>query len=103
LTAIWEVVGEANRDVDAQAPWTLRKTNPERMQAVLYALAETIRRIAIVVQPFMPGAASAILDQLAIEANQRVLANMDSKKLKPGTPLPKPQPVFPRYVEEEEG
>lgn len=103
LTAIWEVVGEANRYVDAQAPWTLRKTNPERMQAVLYALAETIRRIAIVVQPFMPGAASAILDQLAIEANQRVLANMDSKKLKPGTPLPKPQPVFPRYVEEEEG
>ncbi len=103
LIAIWEVIGKANRYVDAQAPWALRKTDPERMQAVLYALAETIRRIAIVVQPFMPGAASAILDQLAIEANQRVLANMDSKKLKPGTPLPKPQPVFPRYVEEEEG
>jgi methionyl-tRNA synthetase len=83
LIAIWEVVGEANRYVDAQAPWTLRKTDPDRMQAVLYTLAETIRRIAIIVQPFMPDAASTIL--------------------KPGTPLPKPQPVFPRYVEEEEG
>jgi len=103
LIAIWEVIGEANRYVDAQAPWALRKTDPERMQAVLYALAETIRRIAIVVQPFMPAAASAILDQLAVEADQRVLANVGQKELKPGTPLPKPQPVFPRYVEEEEG
>jgi methionyl-tRNA synthetase len=103
LIAIWEVVGEANRYVDAQAPWTLRKTDPDRMQAVLYTLAETIRRIAIIVQPFMPDAASTILDQLAVDANQRILANMDNKDLKPGTPLPKPQPVFPRYVEEEEG
>ena len=103
LTAIWEVVGEANRYIDAQAPWTLRKTDPERMQAVLYALAETIRRIAIIVQPFMPGAAATILDQLAIEADQRVLANVGGKELKPGASLPKPQPVFPRYVEEEEG
>ncbi|MBE9557471.1 MAG: methionine--tRNA ligase [Proteobacteria bacterium] len=103
LTAIWEVVAEANRYVDAQAPWALRKTDPERMQAVLYALAETIRRIAIIVQPFMPDAASAILDQLAVEADQRVLANMGGKELKPGTQLPKPEPVFPRYVEEEEG
>ena len=31
-----------------------------------------------------------------------VLANLGDKELKPGTPLPKPQPVFPRYVEEAE-
>ena len=103
LMAIWEVVGEANRYVDAQAPWTLRKTDTDRMQAVLYALAEAIRRIAILLQPFMPDAASAILDQLAVEADQRVLANVGGNELKPGTKLPKPQPVFPRYVEEEEG
>lgn len=101
LTAIWEVVGEANRYVDAQAPWALRKTDPERMQAVLYCLAETIRRIAIMVQPFMPGAASAILEQLSVGADDRTLAKVGSKELKPSTPLPKPQPVFPRYVEEE--
>ena len=101
LTAIWEVVGEANRYVDSQAPWALRKTDPERMQAVLYCLAETIRRVAIMVQPFMPDAASAILDQLAVGADDRTLAKVGSKELKPGTPLPKPQPVFPRYVEEE--
>ena len=103
LTAIWEVVGEANRYVDAKAPWALRKTDPGRMQAVLFTLAETIRRIAIMVQPFMPDAASAILDQLSVEADRRILAAVGVKELRPGTPLPKPQPVFPRFVEEEEG
>ena len=101
LTAIWEVVADANRYVDTQAPWALRKTDPERMQAVLYTLAETIRRVAIMVIPFMPDAASAILDQLSVAADQRVLANVGSKELAPGTPLPKPEPIFPRYVEEE--
>jgi len=101
LTAIWEVVADANRYVDTQAPWALRKTDPERMQAVLYTLAETIRRVAIMVMPFMPDAASAILDQLSVAADQRVLANVGSKGLAPGTPLPKPEAIFPRYVEEE--
>ena len=72
-----------------------------RQLLVLYCLAETIRRIAIMVQPFMPDAASAILDQLAVGADDRTLAKVGSKELKSGTPLPKPQPVFPRYVEEE--
>ena len=101
LTTIWEVVGEANRYVDAQAPWTLRKTDPDRMQAVLYTLAQTIRRIAIVLQPFMPDAASSILDQLAAPAESRGFAALDTP-IAPGTPLPPPQPVFPRFVEEEE-
>jgi methionyl-tRNA synthetase len=100
LAAIWEVVGEANRYIDAQAPWVLRKTDPARMGAVLHALAETIRQIAIVAQPFMPNAASAILDQLSVPADARKLADLGTP-IRAGTPLPKPQPVFPRYVEEE--
>src|SRR3546814_10048885 len=66
LGAIWEVVGEANRYVDAQAPWTLRKKDPARMADVLYVLAETSRRIALLVKPFMPGSAARILDQLPV-------------------------------------
>jgi methionyl-tRNA synthetase len=101
LTAIWEVVGEANRYVDGQAPWALRKTDPERMGAVLYALAETIRRIAIMVQPFMPTAGAAILDQLSVPSDTRGLADL-ATPIRAGTVLPAPRPVFPRYVEEEE-
>ncbi len=42
LDAIWEIVAIANRYVDEQAPWTLRKTDPARMATVLYVLCEAI-------------------------------------------------------------
>ncbi|MBL24345.1 MAG: methionine--tRNA ligase [Rhodospirillaceae bacterium] len=100
LTDIWQVVGEANRYVDAMAPWALRKEDPDRMATVLYVLAETIRRLGLIVQPFMPDAAAAILDLLAIEADKREFRHFD-ETLASGTALPKPKPVFPRFVEEE--
>jgi methionyl-tRNA synthetase len=102
LEAIWRVVGDANRYVDAQAPWELRKTDPARMATVLYVLADVIRHLAILVQPVMPDAASAMLDQLAVPADRRSFAALGSDHATaPGTELPKPSPIFPRYVEEE--
>jgi methionyl-tRNA synthetase len=98
LTAIWEVIADANRYVDAQAPWALAKTDPARRDTVLWVLAETIRRVTLLVQPFMPQSAARILDQLAIPAEGRAFSAFDSE-LKPGTVLPKPQGVFPRFVE----
>ena len=98
LIDIWAVIGDANRYVDSQAPWALRKTDPPRMQTVLYVLAETIRCIGLYVQPFMPAAAEAILDQVAA-ANRDF--NSLGQHLKAGTKLPKPTPVFPRFVEED--
>jgi len=64
-------------------------------------LAETIRRIAIVTQPFMPDASAAILDQVAAPAEARDFVALATGTLVPGTPLPKPEGVFPRHVEEE--
>jgi methionyl-tRNA synthetase len=98
LAAIWEVIADANRYVDAQAPWALAKTDPVRRDTVLWVLAETIRRVTLLVQPFMPGSAAKILDQLAVPVKARVYAAFDSE-LAPGTPLPAPHGVFPRYVE----
>ena len=102
LEAIFDVVGSANRYVDAQAPWALRKTDPERMAAVLYHLAEAIRRLALLTQAFMPAASEKILDQLAVPAERRTLDFYPSAagRLEPGTALPKPAGVFPRYVDE---
>ena len=103
LEAIWQSVGGANRYVDSQAPWALRKSDPERMGTVLYALAETIRRIAIQTQPVMPSASSRILDQLAVPAGERTFASIGSEPaLRPGTKLPKPEGVFPRLSAQEE-
>ncbi len=100
LIGMWEVVGEANRYVDDQAPWALRKTDPARMATVLYVLAQAIRNLALLAQPFMPDSAGAMLDQLAVPAAARDFAGLEVK-LQPGTALPAPTPVFPRYVEPE--
>ena len=99
LDALWQVVGAANRYVDEQAPWTLRKTDPARMGTVLYVLMETLRRLAILIQPYMPGSMAKLLDQLAVPEAARDFAALD-QALKPGTALPAPQGIFPRYVEE---
>lgn len=102
LEAIFDVVAAANRYVDAQAPWALRKNDPPRMESVLYHLAETIRRLALLTQAFMPSASEKILDQLAIPAGSRTLDFYPSERgrLEPGAALPKPAGVFPRYVDE---
>jgi len=101
LAEIWRLVGDANRYVDVQAPWELKKKDPDRMATVLYVLAETVRRLAILVQPYVPQSASAMLDQFAVAAGDRSFAALDEdKRLKPGTPLPKPEGVFPRFVDE---
>ena len=98
LETLWKVVAEANRYVDEQAPWSLRKTDPARMGTVLYVLAETIRHLAILAQPVMPASAGKLLDQLAVPADKRDFAALNAP-LTPGVALPKPEGIFPRYVE----
>ena len=71
LEEIWRVVRDANRCVDEDAPWTLRKTEPAKMATVLYVLAETIRHLAIVLQPFMPDSCGKMLDQLSVAEDAR--------------------------------
>ena len=103
LAAQWRVIAEANRYVDTQAPWALRESDPARMATVLYVLAETIRRLAILAQPVTPGAAGRMLDQLAVAEDARDFAHLGpDHALAPGAALPKPEGVFPRYVDEEE-
>jgi methionyl-tRNA synthetase len=81
--------------------WELRKTDPGRMATVLYVVAETVRRLAILVQPFVPGSAAAMLDFLSVDAESRTFAAIsDDQRLQAGTALPKPLGVFPRYVDE---
>ncbi|MBY0361254.1 MAG: methionine--tRNA ligase [Phreatobacter sp.] len=98
LEAVWAVVGEANRYFAAQAPWALRKTDPPRMETVLYVTAEVIRQAAILAAPAIPLGAPKLLDLLAVPEDARDFAAL-ATRLKPGTVLPPPAGVFPRYVE----
>lgn len=101
LNAIWTVVSEANRYFAAQEPWALKKADPERMAAVLYVAAEIIRRVAILVQPFMPASAEKLLDALSVPLEARGFEQLEpSVVLASGTTIEKPEGVFPRFVDE---
>ncbi len=101
LDRLWTVVRAANGYVDRQAPWALRKADPDRMATVLYVLCEAIRHLAILMQPVTPETAARMLDQLAVDADRRGFACLGpDHALEPGTPLPKPTPVFPRLAVE---
>ena len=100
LGEIWKIVADANRYFAEQAPWALAKTDPPRMQTVLYVTAEVVRQACILAQPVIPQSAAALLDQLAIAVDRRDFAALGAAhRLASGTPLPAPSGVFPRYVE----
>jgi methionyl-tRNA synthetase len=102
LAEIWAVVAEANRYFASQEPWVLRKSDPARMNTVLYVTAEVLRAVGILAQPFVPTAAAKLLDLLAIPPEGRVLAAVGPEhRLVAGTALPQPAPIFPRYIEAE--
>ncbi|MEX3609656.1 methionine--tRNA ligase [Rothia sp. LK2588] len=98
LERIWQAVANCNRYFTAQEPWKLKKTDPERMATVLYVTAEVIRIVATLVQPVMPTSMAKMLDLLAVDDDDRFFTGLQ-KSLVPGTELPKPEPVFPRYEE----
>jgi methionyl-tRNA synthetase len=98
LDAIWARVSAVNAYLNEMAPWSLRKTDPARADVVLYHAAECVRQIVLLVQPAMPRSAAKLLDQLAIPADSRSFAAFEDR-LVPGTELPAPQGVFPRWVE----
>ena len=102
LNAVWAVVADANRYFAAQAPWALRKTDPARMETVLWVTAEVIRQVAILAQPVMPESVAKLLDLVAIPAGERGFDRLDPAfRLAAGLTLPTPVGVFPRYVEPE--
>ena len=97
LDEVWKVVRAANAYIDRQAPWALRRTDPARMSSVLRVLADVLRDLATVLQPFMPGSMAAMLDQLGVPGDARDLAAL-ATPLPGGIVLPPPQGIFPRYV-----
>ncbi|MFN7452925.1 MAG: methionine--tRNA ligase [Alphaproteobacteria bacterium] len=101
LQAILAMSSAANEFIDREAPWTQKKTDPAAMEATLYTLAEVIRCIGIMLQPFVPDSADRLLNQLAVSKDHRSFEDLKPEHaLKPGTKLPPPEGVFPRIMVE---
>src|SRR5439155_16144178 len=101
LAAVWGVVTRANQFLVEKEPWQLAKddANRDQLGSVLYAAAEMLRVLAVLVRPIMPSAAARLWDQLGIEASledQHVPAAAAWGLLQPGTRIRRGEALFPR-------
>jgi len=94
LDETWRVIRAADAYIDHQAPWSLRKTDTDRMNTVLSTLCSVLRTIGVVLQPVMPDTMSRLLDFVGV-GEGRGLDVLDTPLVE-GTPLPTPTGLFPR-------
>lgn len=100
LTAVWQLVSKTNKYIDETQPWALAKdeVNVEELGNVMVHLAESLRRIAILLQPFLTRTPREIFTQLNI--NEEALTSWESLEsfglIPEGTKIAKGDPIFPR-------
>ena len=103
---VWALISRANKYIDETAPWTLAKdeANTARLQTVLYNLADTLRIVAILVEPFIPTTSPKIYTQLGLPVpEQFLLEEAVAGKLASGTKVQKGEPLYPRIEVTEDG
>lgn len=105
LVAIFKLVSRANKYIDEAAPWALAKQpdQKERLGTVLYAMAETLRLAAALLEPFLVETPAKIREQLGIGSQESGKSYAESAQwggLKPGVQTKKGLPIFPRIEEE---
>lgn len=101
LQEVWKVIGMMNRFIVVNAPWELVKSpgNYSRLMTVLYFLAESLRFIALVLQPIMPAAAAKMAAALGLTKETETAALATAGKwglLRPGTVISQGEQLFPR-------
>jgi methionyl-tRNA synthetase len=98
LQSIWGLVNRANKYVDETAPFKLYRdpAQAQRLDEVLYNLAETCRVLAILLNPFLPGTTTKIYAQLGLSGSPDKLDAATWGGLNPGHVIGEPAPLFPR-------
>ncbi|MGM7703751.1 methionine--tRNA ligase [Pseudalkalibacillus sp. Hm43] len=107
LSSIWQLVSRTNKYIDETQPWILAKNEDQRDQlaSVMSHLAESLRYVSVMIQPFMTKAPYKIWEQLGIQDDAH-LTSWESLKefgqIPGGTKVQKGQPIFPRLENEDE-
>jgi methionyl-tRNA synthetase len=106
LTALWQLVSRTNKYIDETAPWALAKDEEKKdeLASVMVHLAESLRRVAILLQPFLTKTPKEIFKQLSIvESRLQSWESLEKFGLIPeGTKVEKGDPIFPRLDIQEE-
>lgn len=111
VEAWMQAVFACNAYIDEQAPWALKKTDPERMSTVLATLYICIAQLAVGILPVIPASANTLLDRMGIAPDRRAPATMgerwyselaDPKDGRLPFRLEQPTALFPRLELKEE-
>ena len=99
LEQIWKLVDACNKYIDITAPWVLARdeANKPRLASVMYNLAESLRIVGVLLQPYLTHTAPRIFEQLGLAQGE--LTTFDSLsfgKLPAGVRVQKGDPLFPR-------
>ena len=98
LKEIFELLSATNIYIDKQAPWTLKITNSERMNTVLFVALEIIRRSSLLLFPIMPDSCNKVLSILNVDKKDFSLKNYQITYSKPYK-INESFPIFPRIEE----
>jgi methionyl-tRNA synthetase len=95
-----QAVFACNAYIDAQAPWSLKKTDPQRMESVLATLFICIAQLAVAILPIIPSAAEKLLEQMGVPDDAKTFAGIGSHWYSPlaesNFQIGQPNPLFPR-------
>ncbi|MGM0426780.1 MAG: methionine--tRNA ligase [Thermodesulfobacteriota bacterium] len=105
LIAVWDVINRVNKYIDTTAPWVLAKSDPQRLSTVITHIFETLRIVAGLLWPFIPGSAEKLQSQLGLGATGEAvtlegLSQWGSER--PGRKITKAPALFPRIKQPEE-
>ena len=101
LDAIWDLVRQANRFAEAQAPWNLARDpeNRDMLKATIYGLLETMRYLAVLLFPVLPGKAEEMWEQIGADGDvkeQTIHGLRSWGGLRAGAQVSARGPIFPR-------
>ncbi|WP_082235838.1 methionine--tRNA ligase [Halobacillus massiliensis] len=106
LADLWKFVSRTNKYIDETQPWVLAKDDAQkdRLGNVMAHLAESLRHIGVMLQPFLTSTPKQIFSQLGITSDDDKAWDSitEFKGLPEGTKVQKAEPIFPRLDAEEE-
>ena len=103
LIDLWSIISRTNKYIDETSPWILVKEDTEKLKSVMFHLAETLRKIAILLKPFMYNTSISILNQLNIDEEGTWESLLSSNIINENTKvIEKGEPLFVRLDKDEE-
>lgn len=104
LAEVWNLISRTNKYIDETAPWVLAKDEADKgkLNSVLYHLAESLRVVAALLQPFMRKTSEQIFTQLGLTATEISLENLKFGHEFTANVVEKGTPIFPRLEVDDE-